>query len=204
MNSIITDQAFAIMVAYHVAIGVNTLAQKGQWAEQNFTAILPSLQRFNAPNTADYYEHHNLFIPAREAMIETFIHGITDEHLRYLIQLLNVEKRLAKNTKLMMLLKTELTQARKQVEHFGLLHDNVFARYSDIYQQTASQATRKILVRGNPRYLQQADTVAQIRTALLCGIRAASLWRGSGGNRIQLMFGRKALVDAVQKIPLLD
>lgn len=202
MSAVIEEQAFALMAAYHAAIGVNALAQKGQWAQENFAAILPSLQRFDALTVADYYQHYACFAPAREAMVETFAHGVPDEHLRYLMQVLSVERRLAKNASLMAVLKAGLLQAVKQVEHFGLLHDNVFARYADIYQQTASQAARKILVRGHPQYLQQANTVAQIRTLLLCGIRAASLWRGAGGSRSQIMFGRRALVDAAQALSL--
>lgn len=202
MNAAIIDQAFALMAAYHAAMGVNTLAEKGQWAQENFAALLPSLQRFNAEHTADYYEHHAQFATARDAMVDTFAHGVPDEHLRYFMQMLGVERRLAKNAPLMQKLKAGLNQATRQAEHFGTLHDNLFARYADIYQQTASQAARKIMVRGNPRFLQQPGTVAQIRTLLLCGIRAASLWRGAGGSRVQIIFGRKALVDAAAKLTL--
>lgn len=35
-------------------------------------------------------------------------------------------------------------------------------------------------------------------TLLLCGVRAASLWRTYGGNRWNLLFARRKLEDALR------
>lgn len=196
------NQTYALIAAYHSAIGICTLAAKGQWPEANYAALLPSLTHFNCANLPDYYDKHQQFEPARQALIETFGHGVPDDNIRYLMQMLSVERRLSKKPELMADLKIGLEQAQTQSQHFSALHDNLFAKYADIYQQTASLAARKILVRGNPLYLQNSSTAARIRTLLLCGIRAASLWRGAGGSRSQIIFGRKAIVDTATSLAL--
>ena len=51
----------------------------------------------------------------------------------------------------------------------------------------------RIIVNGNPQYLQNERTTDWIRTLLLAGIRAATLWSQLGGGRFDLMFGRKKI-----------
>lgn len=100
----------------------------------------------------------------------------------------------------MEVLRKHLAQAESQADQFGLVHDTMFARFGDTYQQTVSQAARRIQIHGNPRYLQQASIAAQLRTLMLCGVRAAALWRANGGNRWQFMFSRRAIAEAAMAL----
>ena len=56
------------------------------------------------------------------------------------------------------------------------------------------------MVNGEHTYLSNDEIAAQIRALLLAGIRAAILWRQSGGSRWRLLFGRGALMHATEKI----
>ncbi|SUO95374.1 high frequency lysogenization protein HflD [Suttonella ornithocola] len=196
----IQTQAWAISAMFFSADGVVSLSEKGHWKEDNFATLLPSLIRFNCENISEYYDHTANLQRGRELLEEQMSEGVPEPQLRYVLQLLHIERRLSKNTALMETLIQGLTQSSRQVEAFGLLHDNVFAKFSSLYQQTASQAARRILIKGNPRYLQDAQTVARLRTLLLCALRAAALWRANGGNRWQMLFGRKGLVDAASEL----
>jgi high frequency lysogenization protein len=46
------------------------------------------------------------------------------------------------------------------------------------------------MVQGEPKKLQDPDTVNRIRASLFAGIRSAFLWHQCGGRRWQLLFNR--------------
>jgi high frequency lysogenization protein len=56
------------------------------------------------------------------------------------------------------------------------------------------------MVSGEPVYLQNRDNVNKIRALLLSGIRAATLWRQTGGKRRQLLFFRSRYTDACAQL----
>ena len=100
----------------------------------------------------------------------------------------------------MAILKERLHAAQRQAEHYPVNHDNLIASFAATYQQTASEAAGKILVRGEPQWLRQTDIVNHIRALPLTAVRAAALWRASGGNRWQLPFSRSPFDDAMRAL----
>jgi high frequency lysogenization protein len=90
---------------------------------------------------------------------------------------------------MMDLISREIDQIPQQIEYFGDINNpQVIARFADAYHRTISELTPRIQVQGDPSFLQQADNVNRIRALLLCGIRAAILWRQKGGRRWQFVF----------------
>jgi high frequency lysogenization protein len=75
---------------------------------------------------------------------------------------------------------------------------------ADLYRQSISNISPRIIVKGKPLFLQNPDTQNRIRALLLAGIRSAVLWRQLGGTRLQLLFSRKSIVsDAEELLELL-
>jgi high frequency lysogenization protein len=79
-----------------------------------------------------------------------------------------------------------------------LLDREVLAGLAGIYSDTISKLEPRIIVRGNPLYLQNSDNQDRVRALLLAGIRSAMLWHQTGGNRWQILFGRSKLLDAAR------
>ena len=50
-------------------------------------------------------------------------------------------------------------------------------------------------MQGKPQFLQIERVTDWIRTLLLAGIRSATLWAQLGGNRFELMFGRRRIMQ---------
>jgi high frequency lysogenization protein len=69
---------------------------------------------------------------------------------------------------------------------------------ASLYARTVSNLTPRIIVSGKPQYLQNERTTDWIRTLLLAGIRSATLWHQLGAGRLELMFGRKKIIEDVQ------
>lgn len=119
---------------------------------------------------------------------------------RYTISLLHLERKLAKQPQMLNRISEGITRAKEQLQHFPISHENVIANLAGIYSETVSRITPKIMVSGDNQYLGDTGNANRIRALLLCGMRSAVLWRQLGGSRWQLLFQRRKLCEAAQRI----
>ncbi|MDO8844870.1 MAG: high frequency lysogenization protein HflD [Methylicorpusculum sp.] len=122
------------------------------------------------------------------------------EQARYAASLVFLEKQLSKRPDLLKTISQGIEKAQQQRDHFGLLHENVFANLGDTYHNTISTLQPRIMVNGEQNYLSQPEIVNKIRTLLLAGIRAAMLWRQCGGTRWKFLFYRKKLQAEIENL----
>lgn len=122
------------------------------------------------------------------------------EQSRYAAQLLHLQKRLSQNQAMTTKIRSGISNAQAQAEHFGVMHENVLANLADIYHSTISTLQPRIMVNGDPQHLGNQNVVNKIRTLLLAGIRASLLWRQCGGSRWHLLFARKKLQDEAKRL----
>jgi high frequency lysogenization protein len=73
-------------------------------------------------------------------------------------------------------------------------------KIAELYTQTISTLSPRIVVNGRPQHLQIDRTVNWIRTLLFASLRSAVLWRQLGGGRFSLMFGRKKMLEEAQSL----
>ena len=114
--------------------------------------------------------------------------------------MIGLERQLDKRDDMLQIMGSRLDQIQQQVEHFGLVHDNVIAACGGLYQDTISTFRQRIQVHGDMRFLQQPNNAAKIRALLLAGIRSARLWRQLGGHRWQLVFSRSKLLKELYEL----
>lgn len=67
----------------------------------------------------------------------------------------------------------------------------MISNFANLYRSSISQLSPRIMVSGDPNYLNDNDTASTIRAALLGGLRSVVLWRQCGGSRPKLVFNRK-------------
>lgn len=118
----------------------------------------------------------------------------------HVITILHLERKLSRNRTMLGRLAEGIEQARKQAAYFDGLSPPVIAALAELYQQTISTLTPRIMVRGEPVILANPEHQQMVRTLLLAGIRAAVLWRQCGGSRWRLLFERKAMLHCAQGI----
>ena len=118
---------------------------------------------------------------------------------RYLISVMQLERRLRRDTQRLQDLARGLDRARAQADYFGeLTHDSVIHNLADLYSEHISPLRPRILVQGHAVYLQDARNAALIRSLLLAAIRAAGLWQLNGGGRLRLVLGRRRVIESAQ------
>jgi len=120
----------------------------------------------------------------------------------YVITLLHLERKLARKPVLLDTLGAGIDRAREQAGFFSFSHPSVIASLADVYKQTVSTLQPRIMVRGEQAVLANPDNKNMIRALLLAGMRAAVLWRQCGGNRLKLVFQRKALLECSRDLLL--
>ena len=107
------------------------------------------------------------------------------------VAVLRLERKRGRRASMLRELRTSIDGIQRQVDHLGVAHATVQTRLADLYAETLSRVTPRIIVHGNPLYLADPKRVEQIRALLLAGVRAAVLWRQVGGNQWRLLLHRR-------------
>jgi len=199
MKKNLANQVLPLAGLLHATSLVRQLAREGRADEAQFAcAIAPVLQL-----EPESVEHVYGGDQCRHGMISVLKAQLTGdsgardiEATRYSATLMHLERKLVARDDLIKTLREGLEAARAQAEHFNATHENVIARLADLYANTVSQLHPKVLVQGDPRYLEEPGTANRVRALLLAGTRSVVLWRQCGGSRLKLILGRNRLLRA--------
>ncbi|WP_161866782.1 high frequency lysogenization protein HflD [Pseudomonas yangonensis] len=195
------EQLVALGAVFEAAVLADKIARTGQVSEASMSCMLGSLLVRDPQTTLDVYGGDDLNLRdgyrALISSLERNPSALQREPLRYSLAMIGLERQLDKRSDMLQVMGSRLDQIQQQVEHFGLVHDNVIAACGGLYQDTISTFRQRIQVHGDMRFLQQPNNAAKIRALLLAGIRSARLWRQLGGHRWQLVFSRGKLLNAL-------
>jgi high frequency lysogenization protein len=123
--------------------------------------------------------------------------GMRDMELTgYAITLLHLERKLARNKPMLERIGSTIRQLATQSPDIDPRDPEFIAELAELYSQTISTLTPRIMVHGDPGVLSGTASRNMIRALLLAGIRAAVLWRQCGGNRLRLIFGRRGILES--------
>lgn len=116
-------------------------------------------------------------------------------YVRYALAIVQLERRLNKDPEMLNTISKRLEHAKNQVNHFGIIHENVFSGLASIYSDTISTFSLRIHIAGQEQQLKIPLNADKIRSLLLAGIRSAILWRQVKGHRWHFIFKRKAIIS---------
>lgn len=203
MNQI-EQQVTTLAAITQVATLVDKLARTGEVPSSEYELLLQAVFVQSPQRFEDVYNHdkNELSIGLKNLAI---ILGqgntrISPDIARYTLSLLHLENKLRKQPKMLNDLGEGIQRASRQVEHFGMMHENTIGNIADLYKETLSQLSFRIQVTGNPAHLQNPKVANKVRTLLLAGIRAAILWHQCGGRRWHLLIKRKNYVKTIAKL----
>lgn len=199
------ESTLALAAIYQAARLVQQVSRQGWKINRACEASIHSIFMLDAKTTEEIYGG----IEGVQLGLQTLVDQLgqdkqkTDIELtRYVLALIYLERKLAKNRAMLDKISTGITTAAGQAEYFSGTHVNVISSLADLYQQTISTLLPRIMVSGEPVILNVQENANLIRTLLLAGIRAAVLWRQCGGSRLQFIFKRKAIVNTARELLL--
>lgn len=196
----VTHQAIALAGVAQACTLVQQLATTGSADSKAMEASIGSVLKIDADSVTDIYGGlAGVELGLKQLDRQLTGRSIADpEQARYAASLVYLERQLSNRPEMLKTITIGIGKAHSQAEHFGLLHENVFANLGDLYHNTISTIPPRIMVNGEPEYLSNPNTVNKIRALLLAGIRSALLWRQCGGARWKFLLFRKKLQDEIK------
>ena len=191
------ERTLALAGLFQSAAAVRHTARHGARLDEAVRASIHSLFQIDAPDVESVFGGLNGLRSGLQVLVTQLTSpGERDMELtRYVVALLFLERKLARQPDMIRTLRNGLEAAAAQAAYFEETHPAVIARLADLYQQTISTLTPRIMVSGEPRILDNPDNANLIRALLLAGIRAAVLWRQAGGSRWKLFIERRKLLE---------
>ncbi|MDX8410450.1 MAG: high frequency lysogenization protein HflD [Mariprofundaceae bacterium] len=203
MSNDLKQRAIALAGIIQAAYLVQSIARRGTVSEPEMQVLIESLFADEAENAAALYgsvEHVRNGLRIAQTLLSGNAMEQSKELLTYVVQLMALERKLAKHPDMLAHIARGMQHARTQVQHFPHTHESVLANLADMYGQTVSQLAPRIVVRGKPIYLKQKNNTERVRALLLTGIRAANLWRRHGGRWWHVLIARKRLAGVIADI----
>jgi high frequency lysogenization protein len=200
MSGSMSERALALAGLLQSVRLVQRVAQEGVFPSPDLDAVLASVFRLDADSTEAVYGSAQLLRPGLQALVEHLEGGVARDAAtsRIVVTVLHVERKLMRRPELLARIREGVQEAARQREHFGIGHSSVAGRLGELYADTVSTLSPRVLVQGSPLQLSQPAVVAQIRAVLLAAMRSAVLWRQVGGSYWDLMLRRRALLTAAR------
>lgn len=194
------DRIIAIAGVHQAAHCVQRIANRGSVDIEQMVPCIYSLFQIDAEDVPSVFgEPGAVATGARQVVAQITGQPERDLELtRYVVTLLKHERTLATRRRMLAEIGRRIAGAAAARGDLPLLDREVLAGLAGIYTDTISKLEPRIIVRGNPLYLQNTDNQDRVRALLLAGIRAAMLWRQIGGTRWQILLGRRKLLDSAR------
>lgn len=178
---------------------VRQIADTGHADAASERAVLESVFRIDADSAAAVYGGAQTLRNSMVSLRAYFADRSGDEALPKLATaVLQLERRFVADEALARQVLDGIRALESVAERQGCIHPDVISRLGQLYANTISHLQPKVIVQGNPHYLQQPEVVAEIRALLLAALRSAVLWRQMGGSYWDFMLRRRAMMAAIE------
>jgi len=194
-----SDLVLALAGLFQSAKLVQQLAREGRTDNDAFQSSIESILRIDAPDVASVYGS-SAGLRVGLDLLRTKLAGHSSpadiEMARYVVALMHLEGVLRRRPAMLDAVRRGIDTAQEQMKFFEGstpaegLHPKLIEKLAELYTQTISTLTPRIMVSGEHGHLNNPAIAARVRAALLAGIRSAVLWRQLGGRRWQLLFSR--------------
>ena len=193
------DQVLALAGIFQSACLVQQLAREGHTDSAALRTSIQSVLALDAPDVETIYGNARGVRLGLE-LLNTKLTGKTKssdiEMARYVVALVQLENSLRRRPTMLDDIRQGIDTARAQMKFFESdapadgVHPLLMEKLAQLYSQTISTLTPRIMVSGEHGHLSNPAIAAKVRAALLAGIRSAVLWHQLGGRRWQLLFSR--------------
>jgi high frequency lysogenization protein len=210
MSTAYTDRILALAGLFQAARLAQQLAREGRAETSTLAASVQSLLIIDAPTTESIYGGAQGVRPGLELLRNKLAGGNTDtndvEIARYVIGMIHLESQMRRRPEMQDAVRRGIEATREQMKFFEAaengetLHPRLVEKLAELYTQTISTLTPRIMVNGEHGHLSNPLIAAKVRAALFAGIRSAFLWHQLGGSRWQLLFSRKKIAGEAANI----
>jgi high frequency lysogenization protein len=202
-RTVIEQRTLALAGVAQAARIVDLAAKTGSWPAPFVETSIQSLFCFD-PDAVDTVfgtrQGIRLGLEQLSACLSLSQDESAAQTLRYTLAMLQLEKRFAKRDDLLSIVHARLKHAAYGAYNFSNNISTLSSNIASIYQDTLSTLPYRIKVTGSAQHLNTPQVADLVRSLLLCGVRAAFLWRQLGGSRLKLMLSRGEIRDTAARL----
>ena len=190
------DRTLALAGVFQSAYLVQQIARHDTLEEPTFSHSISSILITDAASTMEIFGNAEGIRRGLQVLREKMFggDGAPDfEMARYILGLIQLAAKLARNPEMLQSMATEIELIRSQRKSDSNEALDAIDDLAQLYERTISTLTPRIIVSGEHGYLTNPRTASRVRAALLAGIRSAYLWYQMGGRRWHLIFLRKRI-----------
>ncbi len=195
-----TDRTLALAGMYQACRLVQQVARHGGAEEEALERVLGTLFITDPPDALAVYGSVQNLREGLHLVTEQLQKSPDPELTRYLINILHLERKLSRKPELLRTIGEGIEKARKQMEHYPLPHTNLIASLAEIYSNTVSTLTPRIIVSGEQGHLANPENASLVRALLLAAMRSAVLWSQCGGRRWQILLQRRHFMEEATRL----
>ena len=195
-RSLREQQTLALAGVAQAARIVDLTAKTGSWPTPFVEASIHSLFCFEPDEVEEVFgtiQGVRLGLEQLSTCLRVSQDPSAADTLRYMLAILQLEKRFARRDDLLQIVHSRLKHTAYKAENFSSNINDLSSNISSTYQDTLSNLPYRIKVTGSAQHLNNPRVADLVRSLLLCGVRAAFLWRQLGGSRFKLMMSRGAI-----------
>jgi len=195
------DRVIALAALAQALRLVQQLASLGQTEQRPAAVLFDSLFRFEAEDAESIYDGVGGLDQGLRELLGLLGQGQRDNGVaRMAVNVLGLERAFMRHPSAGERVQSVLRDIDRQRQHLGVMHPTVTLRLGELYVEQISPLGNRVLVQGNPVYLGQPQVVAEVRALLLCALRAAVLWRQSGGGRLDFLLQRGRMIETARHL----
>ncbi|NDH40533.1 MAG: lysogenization regulator HflD [Gammaproteobacteria bacterium] len=199
------QQTLALAGVAQAARIVDLAAKTGSWPTPFVEASVHSLFCFDPDEVEEVFgtiQGVRLGLEQLSTCLRLSQDPAAADTLRYMLAILQLEKRFARRDDLLSIVHSRLKHTAYKAENFSSDINSLSSNISSIYQDTLSGLPYRIKVTGSAQHLNNPRVADLVRTVLLCGVRAAFLWRQLGGSRLKLMLSRGSIASTAARLAM--
>ena len=203
MFSVTRDQTIALAGLYQALALTQQVARDGNMTHSCLPATLESVLKIDTDRYLDVYGVTQNLTLGMQALSENVLNRNskdTIERARHAVSLMFLESKLHEDAQATHALGDEI---RCIATLYDAQHTPIGELTQDLgrmYQAHISPLGPKVIIQGNPSYLNLDEYAGMIRALLLAAIRAIALWRHAQGNRLSLVTGRASILKNIRAL----
>ena len=172
---------------------VRAIALRGGCDAPAMKQSLASVFRIDADSPADVFDGvGNLRLGLETLIAQLDEHDKRDVAMTAMaVSVLRLERSLAGRPEVLQTLRDQIQGMAGLAAQAEAGQVDLAAQLARLYTDSLSRLKPRIMVEGNPQFLNQSTQVNQIRALLLAAVRAAVLWRQLDGSQLRLLFRRR-------------
>ena len=195
----VQDRIIALAGLAQALVQVRRLAENGQGDARAMEGVLASVFQLDPESTDDVYGNISAIRPGLMRLREQLQKETRDPQFPKLVMgVMALERSYSRDSNAQDALRHGLSQLAAHSAGQSPTQPATLSALADLYVKHISPLKPKVMVQGNPHYLNQAGVVSEIRALLLAALRSAVLWRQLGGSSLDFLLQRKRMTDSVE------